>query len=77
LSVPAFFAVFWALRGLAPTKPQQAGAAAGLLAGAQGLLVYCLHCPEMTLPFWGIWYLLGMLVPAALGAVLGKALLRW
>lgn len=77
LSIPAFCAVFWALRGLAPTKPQQAGAAAGLLAGAQGLLVYCLHCPEMTLPFWGIWYLLGMLVPAALGAVLGKALLRW
>ena len=77
LSIPAFCAVFWALRGLAPTRPRQAGAAAGLLAGAQGLLVYCLHCPEMTLPFWGVWYLVGMLVPAALGAALGKVLLRW
>lgn len=77
LSLPAFCAVFWALRGLAPTKLQQAGGAAGLLAGAQGLLVYCLHCPETALPFWSIWYLLGMLVPAAMGALLGKALLRW
>lgn len=77
LSLPAFCAVFWALRGLAPTKLHQAGAAAGLLAGSQGLLVYCLHCPEMTLPFWGVWYLLGMLAPAVLGGLLGKALLRW
>jgi len=77
LSIPAFCAVFWALRGLAPTRLHQAGAAAGLLAGAQGLLVYCLHCPETTLPFWGVWYVLGMLVPAALGALLGRVLLRW
>jgi hypothetical protein len=77
LSVPAFCAMFWALRGLAPTRLQQAGAAAGLLAGAQGLLVYCLHCPESALPFWCVWYVLGMLVPGAAGAALGKALLRW
>lgn len=77
LSAPGLGAVFWALRGLAPTRPRQAGAAAGLLAGAQGLLVYCLHCPETTLPFWGVWYVLGMLAPAALGAGLGKSLLRW
>jgi hypothetical protein len=77
LSVPAFCAVFWALRGLAPTRPLQAGAAAGLLAGAQGLLVYCLHCPETTLPFWAVWYVLGMLAPSALGAALGRVLLRW
>jgi hypothetical protein len=41
------------------------------------LLVYCLQCPETTLPFWGVWYVLGMLVPATLGAALGKVLLRW
>jgi hypothetical protein len=76
LSAPAFCAVFWALRGLAPTRLRQAGAAAGLLAGAQGLLVYCLHCPETTLPFWAVWYGLGMLAPCALGAALGR-LLRW
>lgn len=77
LSVPVFIAVFWALRGLAPTRQRQAGAAGGLLAGATATLAYCLHCPEMGVPFWGIWYLLGMLVPTLLGAALGPRLLRW
>ncbi|MDH1161872.1 DUF1109 domain-containing protein, partial [Pseudomonas otitidis] len=35
------------------------------------------HCPEMGVPFWGVWYLLGMLLPTVLGAVLGPRLLRW
>ena len=77
LSVPTFIGVFWALRGLAPTRLRLAGAAGGLLAGATATLAYCLHCPEMGIPFWGLWYLLGMLVPTALGAALGPRLLRW
>jgi hypothetical protein len=39
--------------------------------------VYTLHCPEMTAPFLGIWYVLGMLIPTAVGAELGPSLLRW
>jgi pimeloyl-ACP methyl ester carboxylesterase len=54
-----------------------AGAAAGFAAGAAGALVYTLHCPEMTAPFLGIWYVLGMLIPTAVGAELGPSLLRW
>ena len=54
-----------------------AGAAAGLLAGATGALAYALHCQEMEAPFLAIWYLLGMLIPAALGALAGRWLLRW
>ncbi|WP_414156767.1 DUF1109 domain-containing protein [Pseudomonas sp. BNK-30] len=77
LCVPVFITLFWALRGLAPTRLRQAGAAAGLLAGATATLVYCLHCPEMQVPFWGIWYVLGMSVPTLMGAVLGPRLLRW
>ncbi|MFJ3077130.1 MULTISPECIES: DUF1109 domain-containing protein [Pseudomonas] len=77
LSAPLFVAVFWALRGLAPTRLRQAGAAGGLLAGATATLAYCVHCPEMQVPFWGVWYLLGMLLPTALGAALGPRLLRW
>ncbi|CDF85340.1 hypothetical protein PKB_4011 [Pseudomonas knackmussii B13] len=77
LSVPAFIAVFWALRGLAPTRLRLAGAVGGLLAGATATLAYCLHCPEMGIPFWGVWYLLGMLLPTLLGAALGPRLLRW
>jgi hypothetical protein len=77
LSVPAFVAALWAMKGLAPTRPGLAGAAAGLLAGATGALVYCLHCPELAAPFLGFWYLLGMLIPTAVGAFLGPRLLRW
>ncbi|WER47818.1 DUF1109 domain-containing protein [Cupriavidus sp. WKF15] len=77
LSVPVFIAVFWALRGLAPTRLRLAGAVGGLLSGAVATLVYCLHCPEMGVAFWGVWYVLGMLVPTAIGAMLGPRMLRW
>jgi len=77
LSVPVFIAVVWAMKGLAPTRLRLAGAAAGLLAGAAGATVYCLHCPELAAPFVGFWYLLGMLIPTAVGALLGPRLLRW
>lgn len=77
LSVPLFIALMWATAGLAPTQLTLAGAAAGLLAGTGGALVYSLHCPEMEAPFIGVWYLLGMLIPTAAGALLGPRLLRW
>jgi hypothetical protein len=77
LSVPVFVAVLWAMRGLAPTRLTLAGTAAGLLAGTLGALVYCLHCPEQEAPFIGSWYVLGMLIPAVAGAVLGRSVLRW
>jgi hypothetical protein len=47
------------------------------LAGAVGALVYTLHCPELGAPFLGIWYVLGMLAPALLGAALGPRILNW
>ena len=77
LSVPAFVAGFWALKGAAPTRLAWAGAGAGLLAGALGALVYALHCPEMATPFLAVWYVVGMAIPTALGAILGPRLLRW
>ena len=77
LSAPIFLATLWAVRGLAPTQLTQAGAVVGLLSGALGALVYSLHCPEMGAPFIGTWYLLGMLIPTLIGAVLGRTLLRW
>ena len=77
LSAPVFVAVVWAMKGLAPTRLRLAGAAAGLLSGAVGALVYSVHCPETAAPFIGFWYLLGMLIPTAVGALLGPRLLRW
>ena len=77
ISVPAFIAALWAMKGMAPTRPSAAGAFSGLLAGGLGAAVYCLHCPEMAAPFLGTWYLLGMLIPTAAGALIGPRLLRW
>jgi hypothetical protein len=77
LSVPGFVAVMWAMKGLAPTRLRLAGAAAGLLSGAIGAVVYSLHCPELAAPFIGFWYLIGLLIPTAVGALLGPRVLRW
>ncbi|WP_433691926.1 NrsF family protein [Herbaspirillum seropedicae] len=77
LSIPLFIGIFWAVRGMAPTRLRLTGAIAGLLAGATATMVYCLHCPEMGVPFWGVWYFLGILIPAAAGLLLGPRLLRW
>ncbi len=77
LSVPAFIALFMVMKTLAPVRPVAAGGAAGLLAGSLAAIIYSLHCPELTAPFIGLWYLLGMLIPAAAGAAIGPRLLRW
>ncbi len=77
LSAPVFATTFWAIRGLAPTELRLAGAVGGLFAGAVGALVYSLHCPEMEAPFIGTWYLLGILIPTAIGTLAGTRLLRW
>lgn len=77
LSIPALAVLQFAMRGLAPTRPALAGAAAGLLAGSIGALTYCLRCPEMEVPFWATWYLLGMLLPTLVGVLTGPRVLRW
>ena len=77
LSVPVLACVFWAVQRMAPTRLTIAGACSGLLAGAVGALVYALHCPEAGATFLGLWYVLGMALPTAAGALLGPRLLRW
>jgi len=77
LSLPALAAGFWALRGLAPTRLRWAGAAVGLAAGGAGALAYGVVCPETSTAFIALWYTVAMAVPAALGALLGRRLLRW
>ena len=77
LSIPGCVALLHALRGLAPTRLRMAGALAGLLAGATATLAYCVHCPEMGVPFWAVWYVLGIAAPTTLGALAGPAWLRW
>ncbi|MGJ7615149.1 MULTISPECIES: DUF1109 domain-containing protein [unclassified Variovorax] len=77
MALPVFAATMVALRGLAPTRPALAGAAAGALAGGMGASVYALHCMELTAPFLAVWYVSGIAVPVLVGALLGPRLLRW
>lgn len=77
VSMPVLAGLLALLRRLAPTRPLAAGAAAGLLAGAAGTMVYALHCPETGLPFVALWYTAGILLTTALGAALGRFALRW
>lgn len=77
LATPTFVAAMWVLRSLAPTRPALAGAAAGALAGGVGAAVYAVHCMELASPFLAVWYVAGIALPVALGAVLGPRLLRW
>lgn len=77
LSLPSLAAMMRAMRQLAPTRLALAGAGAGLLAGAQGLLVYSLYCSEMAVPFWGVWYVLAIVLTSAIGAAIAPRCLRW
>jgi len=77
LSVPGVALLLWMTRQWAPTRPALAGAACGLTAGSVAALVYALHCPEIAAPFVAVWYLLGMLIPAAIAAAIGRRVLRW
>ena len=77
LSLPSLAAMMHAMKALAPTRLPLAGAGAGLLAGAQGLVVYSLYCSEMAVPFWGIWYVLATITTAILGAAIAPRYLRW
>lgn len=76
-AVPVFIAYLWILRRFAPTRLRLAGAAAGFAAGSVGAFLYSVHCGELAAAFIGIWYLLGMLIPTAIGALFGPRLLRW
>lgn len=77
LSLPALSAILWAVRGLAPTRPQAAGLAAGLLAGAVGAFGYAFACFEQSTAFIAVWYTLGIGMAGALGAAMGPRALRW
>ncbi|PIB90870.1 anti-sigma-F factor NrsF [Caulobacter sp. FWC2] len=77
LGLPMLALGLWAVRGMAPTRPTLAGLATGLFAGGVAATVYGLHCPENTFTFVALWYSLGVLALAALGAIIGRWALRW
>lgn len=77
VSAPLLVAGLLAMRRFAPTRPTAAGLAVGLAAGGLGATVYGLHCQESTAAFLATWYVLGMAAVGAIGALLGRRLLRW
>jgi hypothetical protein len=77
IAAPLYAAVLWVLRRAAPTRLALTGAAAGLFAGAVGAAIYGLYCQETAAAFVVVWYSLGIAVCAALGALIGRYLLRW
>jgi hypothetical protein len=61
-------------------KPAARIGALAMAAGAPFALVamiYSVACNETSAPFLAIWYTLGMVLVAALGAAAGSRLLRW
>ncbi|CAE6852168.1 Anti-sigma-F factor NrsF [Paraburkholderia nemoris] len=77
IGLPSMVLAFWAIKQLAPTDLNRAGACAGLFGGAVGASVYALHCSEKTAPFVAVWYVAGMMVPAIIGWIVGPRALRW
>ncbi|MGE6919250.1 NrsF family protein [Achromobacter kerstersii] len=76
-SLPGLAAALWALRTLAPTRLRFAGFAAGIFAGAQGVLGYVLIGPDDAYLFVAMWYTLGVLLTGFIGMLLGSKVLRW
>ncbi|HZZ68644.1 MAG TPA: DUF1109 domain-containing protein, partial [Phenylobacterium sp.] len=77
IGLPVLAGAVWAVRGLAPTRLSLTGFAAGGCAGALGAMIYSVACNETSAPFLAIWYTLGMVLVAVLGALAGSRLLRW
>lgn len=64
-------------RNAAPTRPAMTGALLGLAAGAGVASGYALHCTEDSPLFYMVWYVLGIVAVAGIGAIAGNRLLRW
>lgn len=77
LGLPMLAVGLWVLRSLAPTRPSLAGFAMGLFSGGVVATIYGLHCPEHAFAFIALWYSLGVLALGAIGALVGRLVLRW
>lgn len=77
VGLPLLAGAVWALRGLAPTRLVMAGLVAGGCAGGLGAAIYGFACDETSAAFLAIWYTLGIVLVAGVGALSGSRLLRW
>jgi hypothetical protein len=77
LALPSLLVSLYALRNGATTSPAIAGALAGLASGGLAILAYGLFCTEDSPVFVATWYSIAAVFVAAIGAGLGRILLRW
>lgn len=70
-------ALLQTMRAGAPAHPGAAGAAAGLGGGAIGAMVFALYCPNNSVLFVAIWYVLALGIACVIGAALGARRLAW
>lgn len=77
LSLPTLYGLLRLTKGYAPTDLRRAGLAAGLLAGSIAAAGYALSCREEAIGFVAVWYSVGIVFSAGIGALAGPRLLRW
>jgi hypothetical protein len=77
LAIPTAVLLTWAMRAFAPTRLTLTGAALGAVSGGVGAMAYAMYCPVDSVAFVTTWYVLGIALSAAIGAVVGAKLLRW
>jgi hypothetical protein len=66
-----------ALRFGAPTRPELAGAVAGVLAGGIAATFYAAHCTDDSPLFVATWYTIAIAGLALLGAAAAHRMARW
>ncbi|MDB5651693.1 MAG: hypothetical protein JWL62_3213 [Hyphomicrobiales bacterium] len=77
IAVAPLAALLMAMRHGAPSRPELAGAIAGLSAGGIAAFFYALHCPDDSPLFVATWYMLAIAAVTAAGAFAGRRYLRW
>lgn len=77
LSAIPLTALLYMMRVGAPDNPTLAGASAGLIAAGVGATAYSSHCPFDSPLYVGIWYVIGISIVVAAGALAGSRVLRW
>lgn len=76
-SLPVLIGLLWAFRIFAPTRLATAGFLIGLTAGSAGAAAFALYCHETTAAFLLAAYTPAILIPAGIGALAARPLLKW
>jgi hypothetical protein len=77
LALAPLAAGLFAIRSGAPRSPTLAGAGVGFASAMLAATLYGLHCFDDSPLFVATWYTLASLPVVALGALMGRRLLRW